>query len=105
MSIAQHNVPHSPPNWLALSISRLRSEIDPDSREDMPWREWIDAKFSAYTTAPMAPRHERVWEWAATLQPGVRTRPVVECWPRGSAKSTTAELVCTYLADSPSLRR
>jgi hypothetical protein len=71
----------------------------------MPWREWIDAKFSAYTTAPMAPRHERVWEWAASLQPGVRTRPVVECWPRGSAKSTTAELVCTYLADSPSPRR
>lgn len=49
---------------------------------------------------PTAPRHNAVWDWAASLQPGQPATPRVEIWGRGGAKSTIAEMVCAYLACS-----
>lgn len=41
---------------------------------------------------PEGGRHARLWEWFEGLQPNVRPRPRAEYWPRGGAKSSTAEL-------------
>lgn len=61
------------------------------------WREWIIEHFPHVCTAPFSARHERLWEWFDALASGVRPLPRVECWPRGGAKSSTAELACARL--------
>ena len=39
-----------------------------------------------------------MWEWASSLVPGEPAQSRVEIWPRGGAKSSTAELLCALLA-------
>jgi predicted phage terminase large subunit-like protein len=45
----------------------------------------------------MAPRHRRLWKWFQSLQKGKLLPAQIEVWPRGGAKSSTAELGCAYL--------
>lgn len=81
--------------------SRLRN---PDSATghalpgaDLPWEEWVRGKFPHVTRFPFGSRHRRLWDWFDSLLPGVRPKPRVEVWPRGGAKSSTAELCCSWL--------
>jgi hypothetical protein len=59
---------------------------------DPDWRRWVREKFPNAATAGFSPRHERLWEWIEALTPGVKPVPRVEGWPRGGAKSSTAEM-------------
>lgn len=61
--------------------------LAPDS-----WREWLKATYPAYINAPFAERHRHFWEWVEGIRSGVRPRPFVAIWPRGGAKSSSAEL-------------
>lgn len=61
---------------------------------DLGWREWLQTYYAHVTRHPLAARHVRLWEWFEALRPGVQPRPRVEIWPRGGAKSSTAELGC-----------
>lgn len=63
-------------------------------RDDAPAQEWLTRLYASYVTAPMAQRHTELWQWVDALQPGARPRPLVAIWPRGGAKSTSAELAC-----------
>ena len=64
----------------------------------MGWSAWLAKHFPHVATAPMAERHERVWEWFDAIQPGeAPPKPRVEIWPRGGAKSTTIELGTAYV--------
>lgn len=56
------------------------------------WRAWLRCTFPTYVVRPFAQRHVDLWEWVEALKPGLRPRPFVAIWPRGGAKSTTAEL-------------
>ena len=56
------------------------------------WAEWLSFFFPSYVSAPFAQRHVELWEWVDALQPGVRPHPFVGIWPRGGAKSATAEM-------------
>lgn len=56
------------------------------------WEPWLRAHFPSAVRAPFAARHVRLWEWFDALEPGTSPRPHGEIWPRGGAKSTTAEL-------------
>lgn len=56
------------------------------------WRAWLGSNFPAYVRAGFAPRHVEFWDWLWAIMPGVRPRPYVAIWPRGGAKSTSAEL-------------
>lgn len=56
------------------------------------WRDWLATNYEPYTRSPFAARMIRLWDWIDALTPGTRPRPRAECWPRGSGKSTTAEL-------------
>ncbi len=60
------------------------------------WRAWLAHHFPVATSAPFAARHVRLWEWFAALEPGKKPPAQVECWPRGGAKSSTAELGVTF---------
>lgn len=61
------------------------------------WRDWLAALFPAYVSAGFAPRHEALWAWVWSIVDGARVPPFVAIWPRGGAKSTTAELGCVAL--------
>lgn len=59
---------------------------------ELTWRDWLAAKFAHVATAPLAPRHERLWEWFDSLRDGEYYVPRLEVWPRGGGKSATVEL-------------
>lgn len=50
----------------------------------------------------MGERHTRLWEWFESLVPGKKRDPRVEIWPRGGAKSSTAELAVAYVGQKGS---
>ncbi len=72
--------------------------FDPQPRVDEGWRPWLLSMFPGYCTAPFAPHHEELWEWVWALRPGVRPEALVAIFPRGGAKSTSAELASVALA-------
>jgi hypothetical protein len=43
---------------------------------------------------PFAQHHAAFWDWVWAIRRGGRPRPFVAVWPRGGAKSTSAELAC-----------
>lgn len=55
------------------------------------------ALFPSYVLAPFAPRHHALWSWAWAIGPDDHPRPFIAIWPRGGAKSTTAELATVML--------
>lgn len=56
------------------------------------WREWLPVLFPRYVAAPFAQRHIDFWEWIDAIQVSVRPSPFCGFWPRGGAKSSSAEL-------------
>ncbi|MDA0990770.1 MAG: hypothetical protein O3A51_08470 [Verrucomicrobia bacterium] len=73
-----------------LELRRRRKERYTPPTE---WRDWLAAIFPSYVTAPFADRHSQLWEWGWAIKPGIRPAPFVAIWPRGGAKSTSAELL------------
>lgn len=71
---------------------RKRIQARPAIHAPEDWRGWLKEIYPAAVTAPFARRHEELWEWIEALHPGTRPRPFIAVWPRGGAKSTTAEL-------------
>lgn len=60
---------------------------------------WLRAHFPAYfedkrtrRPVPFAFYHREFWAWVWALKLGVRPHPLVAVWPRGTGKSTGAEL-------------
>lgn len=88
-----------PDHWIAGALAeaqatqpkRKRSTADPND-----WRAWLAENFASYTRYDFAPRHAELWDWAVALRRGVRPHPLVAVWPRGGAKSTSAELACCH---------
>jgi len=70
-----------------IPIHSIPSELD-----GLDWRDWLTRLYPAYVRAPFARRHEELWDWFDCITLGVRPHPFVAIWPRGGAKSTTAEL-------------
>lgn len=95
----------SRPSLEHLLRETILRQLDPETIEAKPWRQWLADGFAAYTSAPFADRHIRFWEWISALEPGVRPRPRVEVWPRGGGKSSTTELGVAYVGSQPEPRR
>lgn len=56
------------------------------------WRNWLGTLFPASVRAGFAPRHVTFWEWLWAIRLGIMPDPFVGIWPRGGAKSSSAEL-------------
>lgn len=87
-------------NWRNLDqfISGVESRIEENTRHPAiqapsDWPTWLSRLLAGYATAQPAQRHRDLWDWGWAIEPGVRPRPFVAIWPRGGAKSTTAELL------------
>lgn len=81
--------------------ARAKAELEKRRRKtegcagDSPpngWAEWLRALFPVYVKHPFAQRHVEFWEWLDSILPEQRPRPFVAPWPRGGAKSSSAEL-------------
>lgn len=62
------------------------------------WPLWLLTLFPGLFAAPhFAQHHQDLWEWVWSIETGVRPRSFVALWPRGAAKSTSAELAVVAL--------
>lgn len=66
--------------------------------QDAPteWEDWAHTIFPRHTQSAFGERHRRLWQWAWDM---TRNKPpaFVGIWPRGGAKSTSAELIVSAL--------
>lgn len=81
----------------------------PDSRRNSApiltdWPAWLAARLPSH--AAPSERHAALWAWVWHLQAGAAPAPVafVAIWPRGGAKSTSAELACVGVAERQTRR-
>lgn len=56
------------------------------------WRAWLASLFPQHATSPPGEHHAALWRWLWSLEAGAPADPFIAVWPRGGAKSTTAEL-------------
>lgn len=56
------------------------------------WRSWLTRLFPTHVRGGFAGRHVAFWEWVWAIEPDSDPRPFVGIWPRGGAKSSSAEL-------------
>ena len=69
-----------------------------EPKAKMGWEPWLKTLFPQYVTSPFAQRHIDLWSWIDSIEPQARPTPFIAIWPRGGAKSTTAELATVRLA-------
>lgn len=73
--------------------SKRVGEAAPDG-----WESWLQTLFPRYVRHPFADRHRQFWEWVWAIEKGIKPiEAEVSVWPRGGAKSTSAELGATAL--------
>lgn len=77
--------------------SSLTDEEVPIVLKEKTWQSWLKVNFSHVTTCPFGTRHIRLWEWFDSLEPGFKPKARVDVWPRGGAKSSTAELATAWV--------
>jgi len=61
------------------------------------WNEWLSTLFASHCTNGFAPHHKTFWDWVWSIEAGESNTPFVAIWPRGGAKSTSAEMACVAL--------
>ena len=78
--------------WIETRRTLVRAHDAPGG-----WRGWLRKLFPRHVTAPFAPRHREFWSHVWSIEPADSPRPFVGIWPRGGAKSTSAELAAVAL--------
>lgn len=61
------------------------------------WQEWLTSLFASHVGGGFAAHHADFWAWIWAIQRGVRPSPFVAIWPRGGAKSSSAELAAVAI--------
>lgn len=82
---------------IALEKLKVRAEkrLTPNvERDPFVWQLKV---FPNMKMAKPSYRHKELWRWIESIRQGERPNPFVAIWPRGSGKSTTAEIATTYL--------
>ena len=95
---------YTPTQIRAMARLRLGRQARAGGGQPTDWREWLAERFPAYVGAPFAERHTQLWDWLWAIERGSRPPPFIAIWPRGGAKSTTAELGCVACAARQSRR-
>lgn len=81
----------------ARTRAKYRALYAVEAAPPKEWRDWLTQLFPQYVVAGFAARHESFWEWVWSIEVGERPRPFIAIWPRGGAKSTSAELATVAL--------
>jgi hypothetical protein len=100
------NSPFSLERAVGMLLDHLEPKLNPQPPPSISddWRAWLAAHFASYAYAPFAPRHERLWDWLTRLKLGEPRPAHITIWPRGGAKSTSAELGCGWVCERNSRR-
>lgn len=61
------------------------------------WNEWLNNLFGSHCKSAFGSHHARFWNWVWSVKKDKASTPFVAIWPRGGAKSTSAELACVAL--------
>jgi hypothetical protein len=73
----------------------LRPTGGPDtSAIERDWETWLRTLFPYIVRSGFGEHHEAFWQWVWSLDRNARPHPFVAIWPRGGAKSSSAELAC-----------
>lgn len=92
--------PSLPINLLTGQIMSIGTALVQEERPqrydfEETWRGWMAAVFPEFTE--FAEHHADFWDWVWSIEPNVRPKPFVAIWPRGGAKSSSAELAVVAL--------
>lgn len=90
------------PELLALATDHEREQyrlylLDAAVETD-EWETWLMSMAPNYASLPFGSHHIQFWQWAWSIEPDARPQPFVAIWPRGGAKSTSAEMCVVALA-------
>jgi hypothetical protein len=75
----------------------IKLDIDTSPPVFNSWQLWLKTIFPDYVTRSFGLRHIAFWDWIEGVESGVKPSAFVALWPRGGAKSTSAELACVRL--------
>jgi hypothetical protein len=62
------------------------------------WETWLRRIFPTYIAGDFAEHHREFWDWVWAIERGQPAPAFIAIWPRGGAKSTSAELACAMIA-------
>jgi hypothetical protein len=85
---------------LDLGWAGIRKRYPPPSPNvsaPQQYTAWLRELFPQHVRYPFAPRHHEFWQWVWAIRRTSLARPFVGIWPRGGAKTTSAELATTAL--------
>lgn len=82
-------------DWPAITATPRQPipAIDADALPPVALRSKLPA-----TLIPNGHRHQQFWGWLHALVPGIKPAAFVAIWPRGGAKSTSAEMATVWAA-------
>lgn len=87
-------------SFRSLAVQKLKNRaldrLLPRAPEHDP-KLWLSTVFPKLNLVGFGDRHQELWNWANAIEPRKRRHPFVAIWPRGSGKSTTAELAAVFL--------
>ena len=70
----------------------------------LDYKTWLRTYAPHAMSSSLGTHHERAWEWAEAITPGVAPPALIECWFRGGGKSTTMEHIAARIAVKGSRR-
>lgn len=88
---------------IKVLAEHLSTKLGPIALLEQDWRVWLETLYRSWISnkvgeiIPFGPHHTEFWNWCWSLRPGIKSRPFVGIWPRGGAKSTSAEMACVAL--------
>ncbi|MDQ2727992.1 MAG: hypothetical protein M3Y91_09060 [Actinomycetota bacterium] len=80
-----------------VALEAHREAVRAGPLETEGWERWVTTLFPRLCIAPFADHHRQFWEWLWAITPNVRPDPFIAIWPRGGAKSSSAEAACVAL--------
>lgn len=82
-----------PRSLLDTMFATFTTGLEPrgQARQTGPWQQFLPRLFPSIFQSGFGEHHEQFWTWVWDMEPGVRPAPFVGIWPRGGAKSTSAE--------------
>ncbi|MCK9601797.1 MAG: hypothetical protein M0R06_22325, partial [Sphaerochaeta sp.] len=89
----------SGPSLLQTLAKALADQLEFDTGvRGQPWEQWLRTMYPALFTAPFAVHHAEFWRWVEAINSSSAPAPFFAIWPRGGAKTTSAEAAVTFLA-------
>lgn len=86
-----------PGTLVPLTARRVRLATPPTAVADEGWEPWVREIFPEKVSFDFSRDQRRIWEWASSITRDYTPPPLVAILPRGAAKTTTIDLVCSYV--------